>query len=141
MQRKDEEMGLAFFWTNNERYSEPDHLYQSCLCYGKGLFKSLTVTVMLVASLCRWLYDGDWFEMLEAESLCWQLLSLCWWFFNVLYDIICVIISYNLYRSPTSWISHQHLKHIWSPTSVTNINVTYIFERTRRAQKVSPISL
>ena len=38
MQRKDEEMELQFFWTNNHRYSEPDHQYQSCLCYGKGLF-------------------------------------------------------------------------------------------------------
>ena len=39
-----------------------------------------TVTVMLVTSLCWWLYDGDWFEMLMAESLCWRLFSLCWWF-------------------------------------------------------------
>ena len=31
------------------------------------------VTVMLVTSLCWWLYDGDWFEMLVAESLCWRL--------------------------------------------------------------------
>ena len=39
------------------------------------------VTVMLMTSLCwRWLYDGDWFEMLVAESLCWRLFSLCWWF-------------------------------------------------------------
>ena len=45
MQRKDEEMELQFFWTNNHRYSEPDHQYQSCLCYGKGLFnhKSLKI--------------------------------------------------------------------------------------------------
>ena len=39
-----------------------------------------TVTVMLVTSLCWWLYDGDWLEMLEAESLCWRLFSLCWRF-------------------------------------------------------------
>ena len=28
-------------------------------------------------SLCWWLYDGDWFEMLVAESLSWWLFSLC----------------------------------------------------------------
>ena len=38
------------------------------------------MTVMLVTSLCWWLYDGDWFEMLVAGSLCWRLFSLCWWF-------------------------------------------------------------
>ena len=32
------------------------------------------VTVMLVTSLCWWLYDVDWFQMLVAESLCWRLL-------------------------------------------------------------------
>ena len=30
-------------------------------------------TVMLVTSLCWWLYDGDWIQMLVAESLCWRL--------------------------------------------------------------------
>ena len=38
------------------------------------------MTVMLVTSLCWWLFDGDWLQMLVAESLCWRLSSLCWWF-------------------------------------------------------------
>ena len=38
------------------------------------------MTVMLVTSFCWWLYDGDWFEMLVAEPLCWRLFSWCWWF-------------------------------------------------------------
>ena len=67
----------------------------------------ITVTVILVTLLCWWLYDGDWIEMLEAESLRWRLFSSCRWFSNV------------LNRSSTSQTCHQH---IWSPTSVTNIN-------------------
>ena len=39
-------------------------------------WKQHTVTVMLVTSLCRWIYDGDWFEMLVTEWLCWRLFSL-----------------------------------------------------------------
>ena len=76
----------------------------------------LTVTVMLVTSLCWWLYDGDWFEMLVAESLCWWLFSLCWWFSQCIKSVTNI-----LNRSPTSQTCHQH---IWSPTSVTNIDVT-----------------
>ena len=71
---------------------------------------------MLVTSLCWWLYDGDWFKMLVTESLCWWLFSLCWWF------SLCIKSVTNiLNRSPTSQSCHQH---IWSPTSVTNIDVT-----------------
>ena len=74
------------------------------------------VTVMLVTSLCWWLYDGDWFEMLVTESFCWRLFSLCWWFSQCIKSVINI-----LNRSPTPQICHQH---IWSPTSVTNIDVT-----------------
>ena len=50
------------------------------------------------------------------ESLCWRLFSLCWWFF------LCIKSITNIpNRSPTSQNCHQH---IWSPTSVTNIDVT-----------------
>ena len=74
------------------------------------------VTVMLVTSLCWWLYDGDRFEMLVAESLCWWLFSLCWWFFKCIKSVTNI-----LKRSSTSQTCHQH---IWSPTSATNIDVT-----------------
>ena len=70
------------------------------------------VTVMLVTSLCWWLYDGDRFEMLVAESLCWRLFSLCWWFSRFIKWVTNI-----LNRSPTSQTCNQH---IWSPTSVTN---------------------
>ena len=73
---------------------------------------------MLLTSLCWWLYDGDWFQMLVAEPLCWRLFSLCWWFSQC---------NGLLNRSSISWIGHQHLKlvtNIWSPTCVTNIDVT-----------------
>ena len=68
---------------------------------------------MLVTSLYWWLYDGDRFEMSVAESLCWRLFSLCWWITNG--DFLNV-----LNRSPTSQTCHQH---IWSQTSVSNIDV------------------
>ena len=76
----------------------------------------LTVTVILVTSLCWWLYDGDWFKMLVAESLCWWLFSLCWWFSQCIKSVTNI-----LNRSPSSQTCHQY---IWSPTSVTNIDVT-----------------
>ena len=65
------------------------------------------VTVMLVTSLCWWLNDCDWFQMLMTESLCWR---------RYVGDFLNVL---NL--SPTSKSCQQH---IWSPTSVTNIDVT-----------------
>ena len=74
------------------------------------------MTVMLVTSLCWWLYDGDWFEMLVAESLCWRLFSVCWWFSQCIKSVTNI-----LNRSP---ISYSFQQHIWSPTSVSNIDVT-----------------
>ena len=54
----------------------------------------------------------------------------CWWqnnyvgdFFRYVDDILNV-----LNRSPTSQTCHQH---IWSPTSVTNIDVTEFFRHSR----------
>ena len=60
-------------------------------------YRPLSVTVMLVTSLCWWLYDGNWFQMLVAESLCWWLFSLCWWFFQWIKSVTNI-----LNRSPTS---------------------------------------
>ena len=80
---------------------------------------------MLVISLCWWPYDGDWFQMLVAKSLCWRHFPLCWWFFN------------GLNRSPTSWIGHQHLKLATntfdlqhpSPTSMYPIKILECWNR------------
>ena len=47
--------------------------------------------VMLMSTLCKWLYDDDCFKMLVAESWCWHLFSLCRWVFQ-----------YNQHPSPTS---------------------------------------
>ena len=44
------------------------HLVSLKKCYKTG-----PVTVMLVTSLCWWLNDGDWFQMLVADSLCERL--------------------------------------------------------------------
>ena len=81
----------------------------------------LQVKVIMVTSSCWWIYDGDWFQMLVAESLCWRFFSLCWWFSKSFTNI--------LNRSPTSQTCHQH---IWSPWSVTNIDVTVIEPADRR---------
>ena len=53
---------------------------------------------MLVTSVCWWLYDGDLFKMLVAESL-------CWWFSQCIKSVTNI-----LNQSLTSWIGHQHLK-------------------------------
>ena len=55
--------------------------------------------------------------MLVAESLCWRLFSLCWWFSQCIKSVTNI-----LNRSPTSQTYHQD---IWSPASVTNIDVTF----------------
>ena len=69
------------------------------------------MTVMLVTSLCWWLYKGDWFQMFVAKSLSWR--------FSQCIKSVTIILNW----SPTSQTCHQH---IWSPTSVTNIDVTVI---------------
>jgi len=53
---------------------------------------------------CWWRYIGDLFKMLVAQSFCWRLFSL-----------------FSQCRSPTFQTCHQY---IWSPTYVTNIDVT-----------------
>ena len=82
----------------------------------------LLVTVMLVTSLCWWLYDGDWILMLQddgEESLCWRLFPLCWWFPQCIKSVTNI-----LNRSSTSQTCQQH---IWSPTPFTNIDVARSF--------------
>ena len=54
--------------------------------------------------------------MLVTEPLCWRLFSLCWWFSQCIKSVTNI-----LNWSPKSQTCHQH---IWSPTSVTNIDVT-----------------
>ena len=82
-------------------------------CY-EQIYWMQIVTVMLVTSLYWWVYDGDWFEMLVAESLCWRLFSLCW-----LFSICIKLVTNILNRSPTSHTCHQtfDLQHP-SPTSM-----------------------
>ena len=48
----------------------------------------ILVTVLLVTTVCWWLNDGDRFEMLVVESLCWRLFSLCWWFSQCIKSVI-----------------------------------------------------
>ena len=95
-------------------YGKPLSLVLSIL---RGLKFNRWVTVMLVTSLGWWLYDGDWFEMLVAESLCWPLFSLCFPMYLIGHFFS---ITNILNRSTTSQTCH---KYIWSPTSVNNIEV------------------
>ena len=90
------------------------------------------VTLMLVTSLCWWLYGGDSFEMLVTESLCWRLFLLCWWFSQYIKSVTNI-----LNRSPTSQTCH---KHIWSPTSVTNIDVTLMMSPTHPMSFLSSLT-
>ena len=68
-------------------------------------------TMILVTSLCWWLYDCDWFQMLVAKSLCWRLFSLCWWFSQWIKSV-----TNMLNRSSTHVVSnirHQHRCNLW----------------------------
>ena len=59
---------------------------------------TVRVTVMLVTSLCWWLYDGDQFEMLVAKSLCWR-------FFQCIKSVTNILNAYTFclhHSSPTS---------------------------------------
>ena len=78
--------------------------------------KKSMATAIQLCQWCWWHYDDDWFQMLLAESSCWRLFSLCWWFSQCIKSVTNI-----LNRSPTSQICHQH---IWSPISVTNIDAT-----------------
>ena len=80
-------------------------------------YRHLWVTVMLVTSLCWWLYDGDWFEMLVAESLCWRLFSLCWDLINVK-------------------IGHQHPESV---TNISNLSPTHLVSNIRHQHRCNPI--
>ena len=60
----------------------------------------LVATVMLVATSCWWLYDGDRLKMLVTESLFWLLFNVLNW----------------------SRISQSRHQHISSPISVMNID-------------------
>ena len=68
--------------------------------------------MMLVTSLCSWLYDGDWFQMLVTESLCWRLFSLCWGFSQCIKSVINIS---NL--SPTHLVSNIRHQHRGNPKS------------------------
>ena len=89
-----------------------NHCVLFCFLIGKP--PSQNVLLKRVTSLCWWLNDGDNFKMLTFKSvtniiICQNVMlvpnSRCWW-----RDF-----------SPTSKSCHQH---IWSPTPVTNIDVT-----------------
>ena len=85
---------------------------------------------------CWWLYDGDWFEMLVAESLCWRLFSLCWWFSQCIKSVTNIS---NL--SPTHLVSnirHQHRcnRFLWLNQRVF---VFAIFQLVRLVVKLQKI--
>ena len=73
--------------------------FKLVLIFWQALFTANSVAVMLVTSLCWWLYDGDIFEMLVAKSLCWRFSQ-------------CIkSVSNNSELSPTHLVSnirHQH---------------------------------
>ena len=99
--------------------------YRTCTGNVSRTFASIKSS-MIIQKYFRWQwcwwhrYVGDFMVVTDfrcwAESLCWRHFSLCWWFsqYNKSVNII-------LSRLPTSQTCHQH---IWSPTSVTNIDVT-----------------
>ena len=88
---------------------KPSRLYRSDTFSSKAVYLHSGVTVMLVTLVCWWLYDDDWFEMSVADHYVGD-------FFRYVGDFLNVLI-----RSPTSQTWRQH---IWSTTSVADIDVT-----------------
>ena len=92
-----------------------------------------TVTVMLVTSLCWWLCDGDWFQMLVAESLCWRLFSLCWWFSQCINSVTNIsnlsstYLVYNIRRRHrcNRWLLNQHQNFRQNLANIANIQKDY----------------
>ena len=86
-------------------------------------------TVMLVTTLCRWIYDGDRFNILATESLCWRLSS-CWW------CLVYQVIGHQHLKIVTLFVSnicHQHrCSLIFYLSSVTSdsYNAKWIEETT-----------
>ena len=97
LQKLSEEFNLAIYITNQER------LKLGLLCVSISIGDSNVGDIVMLVTLW-WLYD--WFEMLVAESLCWRLFSLCWWFSQCIKSVTNIS---NL--SPTHLvfiIRHQH---------------------------------
>jgi len=102
-------------------------LYKSLFKHtGQGIYElensSRTWTNFEWWQWCWWhRYVGDF--MMVTDLRWWQnhyvddFFSLCWWFSQCIKSVTNI-----LNRSPTSQTCRQH---IWSPTSVTNIDVTF----------------
>ena len=98
------------------------------------------VTVMLVTLLCWWLYEADLWDFISWPNKLRDEIHFvtsvfvanirrltdfrCRWQNHYVDDFFGYVGYFlNVFnRSSISWISHQH---IWSPTPVTNIDVTY----------------
>ena len=65
------------------------------------------VTVMLVTSLCWWLYDGDWFQMLVA--------------------IFVMLVIFPMYQ-----IGHQHSESV---TNISNLSSTHLVSNIRHQHR------
>ena len=90
-------------WANSIYFSF-QHMWTYCFPYGPQF---------IVHKL--WIYGYFYLvTVMLVTSLCWWLFSLCWWFFQCIKSV-----TNMLNPSPTSQTCHQH---IWSPTSVTNIH-------------------
>ena len=72
----------------------------------------MAVTVMLVATICWWLYEGHSLKILVAESF-------CWWVFQCKKSV-----THISKQPPTSQSCHQHNP---SPTFLTSM-WSYDFE-------------
>ena len=97
-------------WANSIYFSF-QHIWTYCFPYEYFYL----VTVMLVTSLCWWLYDGPSLMVTVFR---------CWWQNHYVGDFFCYVGDFLnvLNRPPTSQTCHQQ---IWSLTSVTNIDVTH----------------
>ena len=98
-----EMLGFNWNWTNLETFR--------CPCSLLLWFFAL--------QWCWWLYDGDWFQMLVAESLSWRLFSLCWWFSQCIKSVTNILsqsvtVTNISIFSPTHLVSNICHQHRWN---------------------------
>ena len=75
-----------------------------------------------MTTVCWRFYIADRLKLLVTESLCWQLVSLCWWFFQCIQSVTNVL---NL--SPTHFVFDIRNQHRCHRTNLPSLDTNHNF--------------
>ena len=79
-------------------------------------FRSFAISILFWPLIVKWLVGNGNSDVGDI----FMLVTFGWWLISDVSDRIIILVTNILNRSPTSQTCHQH---IWSPTSVTNIDL------------------